>query len=61
MTNFTPTTVDFETLVREARMERSLAIGNAIGDGIAAIARGFELLIAKVSGLHTARPAQQPR
>ena len=41
MTN-TVTRVDFDALVRQARMERSLAIGNAIAGGIAAIWRGAE-------------------
>ena len=61
MTKITPTTVDFEALVREARMERSLAIGNAIGNGIAAIVHGFGTLIAKIAGPHPARHVQQPR
>ncbi len=53
--------LDLERLVREARLERSMAIGNAIADGIAAVVRGIQALIAKLASVHSGRPAQQPR
>ena len=54
--------VDFEKIVREARMERSMAIAGALASGIAAISHGFDRLIALIAGgLHGAKHAQDPR
>ena len=55
--------VDFETIVREARMERSLAIANAIASLVVALSRGTDWLIAKLARRTTpiGRTAQQQR
>lgn len=34
--------VDFDSIVNEARMERSIAIASAISDVVAMISRGFD-------------------
>ena len=49
MINITNRQVDLEALVRQARMERSMAIGNAIASLVAAVSRGTSWIIAKLS------------
>jgi hypothetical protein len=41
--------VDFDALVREARIERSVAIGNAIASGVAAVWRAGERVFATIA------------
>jgi hypothetical protein len=51
---------DYQRLVEEARLQRSIALGNAIAHGLAALARGFKLLIAKIAGPRPVPRAQEP-
>jgi hypothetical protein len=61
MTIHTPN-VDFEEIIREARMERSMAIAGALASGIAAISRGFDRLIALIGhAFHDTLHVQDPR
>jgi hypothetical protein len=53
--------VDFDKLIREARMERSMAIGNAIAGVIAAASRGIERAIALLFHEDPPKQAEQPR
>ena len=52
--------VDIDALVREARMERSFAIGNAIASVLAAAWNGSARLIAKLSRVKISRASDRP-
>jgi len=53
---------DFERLVQEARMERSIAIGNAIANAANAVCNGFERAFALIAhGVSSAWTGHAPR
>ena len=60
--------VDYESLIRRARMERSIALGNAIANGVgrltSGIARAFAIIAHGVSSAwlgHTSESTTTPR